>query len=72
MASVSRRASASKGIRDFPSSAEGAIEIDEIRRDLRVAAGKIMFRSAVTGLVPRVAEHSSVMTVVLVSSYFKT
>jgi hypothetical protein len=30
------------------------------------------FRSAVTGLVSRVAEHSSVMTMVLVSSYFKT
>jgi hypothetical protein len=43
MASVSRRASASKGIRDFPSSAEGAIEIDEIRRDLRVTVGKIIF-----------------------------
>jgi hypothetical protein len=42
MASVSRRASASKGIRDFPSSAEGAIEIDKIRRDLRVALGKII------------------------------
>src|SRR5258707_5639978 len=35
--------SASKDIRDFPSSAEGAIEIDEIRRDLRVAVGKIIF-----------------------------
>src|SRR5258708_27491603 len=35
--------SASKDIRDFPSSAEGAIEIDEIRRDLRVTVGKIIF-----------------------------
>jgi len=41
---------ASKDIRDFPSSAEGAIEIDEIRRDLRVAVGKIIFALEQLGL----------------------
>src|SRR6266403_1503168 len=41
---------ASKDIRDFPSSAEGAIEIDEIRRDLRVAVGKIIFALQQLGL----------------------
>jgi hypothetical protein len=52
MAPVPQRA-IKDAIDDFPSSAERAIEIDEIRRDLRVAAGKIMFRSAATGLVSR-------------------
>ena|SRR5216684_2996921 len=35
---------------DLPSSAEGPIKIDEIRRDLRVAIGKIIFALQQLGL----------------------
>ena len=40
----------SQAIRDLPSSAEGAIEIDEICRNLRVAVGKIIFALQQLGL----------------------
>src|ERR1700687_110366 len=48
---TSRRASCTIGdIRDLPSSPEGAIEIDEICRDPRVAIRKIIFALQQLGL----------------------
>jgi len=48
---LSRHVIPTKGdICDLPSSPEGAIKIDEIYRDLRVAVGKIVFALQQLGL----------------------
>jgi len=48
---LSRHIIPTKGdICDLPSSPEGAIKVDEIRRDLRVAVGKIIFALQQLGL----------------------